>query len=75
MSELGIMTGDVNLSTPVHSKKMATAKFLDILCGEGMSGKFISDFLSFQDYDHSFYFISTFIGDHIAHHAKYLKAS
>jgi len=25
-------------------------------------------------YDHSYYFISTFMGDHIAHHAKLLKA-
>jgi len=25
-------------------------------------------------YDHSYFFISTFIGDHIAHHAKYLFA-
>lgn len=24
-------------------------------------------------YDHSYYFIATFIGDHIAHHARYLK--
>lgn len=29
--------------------------------------------LRMQDgYDHSYYFISTFIGDHVAHHAKYL---
>jgi len=27
-----------------------------------------------QDYDHSYYFISSFIGDHVAHHAKYLNA-
>ena len=27
-----------------------------------------------QGYDHSYYFIASFIGDHIAHHAKYLKA-
>jgi len=26
------------------------------------------------DYDHSYYFISTFIGDHIAHHARLLEA-
>ncbi|OZJ05933.1 hypothetical protein BZG36_01224 [Bifiguratus adelaidae] len=26
-----------------------------------------------QGYDHSYYFISTFIDDHIRHHAKYLK--
>lgn len=26
-------------------------------------------------YDHSFYFISTFIGEHIAHHAKFLHAA
>lgn len=25
-------------------------------------------------YDHSYFFIASFIGDHIAHHAKYLKA-
>ena len=25
-------------------------------------------------YDHSYYFIATFMGDHIAHHAKILKA-
>ncbi len=25
-------------------------------------------------YDHSYYFIATFIGEHIAHHASYLKA-
>lgn len=25
-------------------------------------------------YDHSYYFIATFIGDHVAHHAKFLKA-
>ena len=25
-------------------------------------------------YDHSYYFIATFMGDHIAHHAKLLKA-
>ncbi|KAK2187641.1 hypothetical protein NP493_159g03026 [Ridgeia piscesae] len=32
--------------------------------------------LRMQDgYDHSYYFIASFIGDHIAHHAKYLKAS
>lgn len=29
--------------------------------------------LRMQDgYDHSYYFISTFMGDHVAHHAKYL---
>ena len=26
-------------------------------------------------YDHSYYFISTFIEDHLAHHARCLKAS
>lgn len=26
-----------------------------------------------EGYDHSYYFIATFIGDHIAHHAKYLN--
>ena len=26
-----------------------------------------------EGYDHSYYFISSFIGDHIDHHAKYLK--
>merc|ERR1712232_1298245 len=25
-------------------------------------------------YDHSYFFISTFVGEHIAHHAKYLHA-
>jgi len=25
-----------------------------------------------EGYDHSYYFISTFMGDHVAHHAKYL---
>jgi S-formylglutathione hydrolase len=27
-----------------------------------------------EGYDHSYFFISTFIGDHFAHHAKHLKA-
>ncbi|MEZ4749069.1 MAG: S-formylglutathione hydrolase [Bdellovibrionota bacterium] len=27
-----------------------------------------------EDYDHSYFFIATFIGEHIAFHAKYLKA-
>jgi S-formylglutathione hydrolase len=27
-----------------------------------------------EGYDHSYYFISTFIGEHIAHHAKFLNA-
>ncbi|XP_045582751.2 S-formylglutathione hydrolase isoform X1 [Procambarus clarkii] len=27
-----------------------------------------------EDYDHSYYFISTFIGEHFDHHAKFLKA-
>lgn len=27
-----------------------------------------------QGYDHSYYFITTFINDHIRHHAKYLNA-
>lgn len=27
-----------------------------------------------EGYDHSYYFISTFIGEHIEHHAKYLNA-
>ncbi|KAK2144820.1 hypothetical protein LSH36_727g01024 [Paralvinella palmiformis] len=27
-----------------------------------------------EDYDHSYYFIATFIGEHIAHHVKYLKS-
>ncbi|KXJ26183.1 S-formylglutathione hydrolase [Exaiptasia diaphana] len=27
-----------------------------------------------EDYDHSYYFISTFMGDHVKHHTKYLKA-
>lgn len=26
-----------------------------------------------EDYDHSYYFMSSFIGEHIAHHADYLK--
>lgn len=26
-----------------------------------------------DDYDHSFYFVSTFMGDHIAHHAQHLN--
>jgi len=31
--------------------------------------------LRFQEgYDHGYYFVSTFIGEHIAHHAKYLHA-
>jgi len=25
-------------------------------------------------YDHGYYFISTFIADHLAHHAQYLRA-
>lgn len=28
-----------------------------------------------DDYDHSYFFISTFMDDHIAHHAKALKAA
>jgi S-formylglutathione hydrolase len=28
-----------------------------------------------EGYDHSYYFIATFIGDHIAHHARYLNAA
>ncbi|KAK3726906.1 hypothetical protein QZH41_016701, partial [Actinostola sp. cb2023] len=32
------------------------------------------DILIDQDYDHSYYFISTFMGDHVKHHTKYLKA-
>lgn len=27
-----------------------------------------------QDYDHSYYFISTFMEDHVEHAAKYLLA-
>ncbi|XP_063223790.1 S-formylglutathione hydrolase isoform X2 [Bacillus rossius redtenbacheri] len=27
-----------------------------------------------EGYDHSYFFVSTFIGDHIAHHAKFLKS-
>lgn len=27
-----------------------------------------------EGYDHSYFFISTFIEDHIKHHAKYLKS-
>jgi len=27
-----------------------------------------------EDYDHSYYFIATFMGDHFDHHAKFLKA-
>ncbi|XP_038658574.1 S-formylglutathione hydrolase isoform X1 [Scyliorhinus canicula] len=27
-----------------------------------------------EGYDHSYYFIATFVGDHIKHHAKYLNA-
>ena len=26
-------------------------------------------------YDHSYYFIQTFMGDHLAHHAKYLDTA
>ena len=26
-----------------------------------------------EGYDHSYYFIATFMGEHIDHHAKYLK--
>jgi S-formylglutathione hydrolase len=26
-------------------------------------------------YDHNYYFISTFVGDHLAHHARALAAS
>lgn len=26
-----------------------------------------------EDYDHGYYFIATFIEDHIKHHARYLK--
>jgi S-formylglutathione hydrolase len=30
--------------------------------------------IRYQDgYDHSYFFISTFIADHIQHHAQYLK--
>jgi len=29
--------------------------------------------VTLQGYDHGYYFISTFIGDHIAHHAKFLN--
>lgn len=27
-----------------------------------------------EDYDHSYYFIASFMGDHFDHHAKFLKA-
>jgi len=27
-----------------------------------------------EGYDHSYYFIASFIGEHIAHHSKYLHA-
>jgi len=29
--------------------------------------------VTLQGYDHGYYFLSTFIGDHIAHHAKFLN--
>ena len=29
--------------------------------------------VTLQEYDHGYYFVSTFIGEHIAHHAKFLN--
>jgi len=56
------LTGDVNQLRPLTF--MAAAQ----------SAKVHVTFRMQAGYDHSYYFMSTFIGEHLAHHAKYLHA-
>lgn len=56
------LIGDVNQLRPLQ--------FID----EALAAKVPVTFRMQAGYDHSYYFISTFIGEHLAHHAKFLHA-
>ncbi|KAM6178258.1 S-formylglutathione hydrolase [Rhynchocyon petersi] len=70
-----------------HLVKSYPGSQLDILIDQGKDDQFLLDGQLLPDnfiaactekkipgYDHSYYFIATFISDHIRHHAKYLNA-
>lgn len=57
------LTGDVNQLQPLTFIQAST------------DAKVPVTFRMQAGYDHSYYFISTFIGEHLAHHAKFLHAA
>lgn len=57
------LVGDVNQLQPLAFMEAAQAAKVHVT------------FRMQAGYDHSYYFMSTFIGEHLAHHAKYLHAA
>jgi S-formylglutathione hydrolase len=50
--------------------QLLTEKIIEVAQKQGQALEVIMS----EGYDHSYYFISTFIGEHIKHHAQHLKA-
>ena len=63
------------LNACAESKVPVILRMQEVIIVQYVLCSFLTVFCLFiQGYDHSYYFISTFMSDHIAHHAKYLKA-
>ncbi|MEB6857010.1 S-formylglutathione hydrolase [Proteus cibi] len=64
------MRVDVGLDDPFYQEQLKPELFANV-CDEK---QFTYSLGLHQGYDHSYYFVASFIGEHIAFHAKHLKA-
>jgi len=62
-----IDTGDAD---PFLDEQLVPKRFIDACASAGQS----LDYRMQPGYDHSYWFVASFIGEHIAHHARALKA-
>lgn len=60
---------DVGLDDPFYQEQLKPELFAKV-CDEK---QFVYSLKRHQGYDHSYYFVTSFIGEHIAFHAKYLS--
>ncbi len=57
------------LADQFFEEQLATQTFADACIKMGID----ADIRYYQEYDHSYYFIASFIGEHIAYHSRYLQ--
>ena len=75
-----LMMREVGLEAPVLVDQGTEDQFLDLLMPEALSGAMAARrqdgaFRFQRGYDHSYFFVSTFMGDHVAFHADALAGT
>ncbi len=77
--DASVLMHEAGFHTPILIDQGASDQFLDLLKPEALAGAMATrrqagTFRMQPGYDHSYFFVSTFIGDHVAFHAEALNS-